>query len=40
MWVPAGVIYLVAALALLGAWLRTMERRESGERLATVEEAA
>jgi putative membrane protein len=26
MWVPAGLVYVVTALALLGAWLRTSER--------------
>jgi putative membrane protein len=27
MWLPAGVIYLVATLALLGLWLQAMEKR-------------
>lgn len=29
MWVPAGLVYFVAALALLASWLRTAERRAS-----------
>jgi cytochrome c oxidase assembly factor CtaG len=27
MWVPAGVVYLVAALVLLGSWLQALERQ-------------
>jgi cytochrome c oxidase assembly factor CtaG len=28
MWVPAGVVYLVAALVLLGLWLQALERQD------------
>jgi cytochrome c oxidase assembly factor CtaG len=27
MWVPAGVVYVAAALALFGGWLAAVERR-------------
>lgn len=29
MWVPAGVVYLVAALVLLGSWLQALERQDN-----------
>jgi hypothetical protein len=29
MWIPAGVIYLIAGLALMLAWLKESERRVS-----------
>jgi cytochrome c oxidase assembly factor CtaG len=31
MWIPAGVFYLIAVLALLAAWLHAMERRSQWE---------
>ena len=32
MWVPMGIIYTIAALALLGVWLQVMERKERRQR--------
>lgn len=29
MWVPAGVVHVTIAMALLGAWLRTVDGRSS-----------
>jgi cytochrome c oxidase assembly factor CtaG len=29
MWIPSGIVYLVAALILLGAWLQSLERQEA-----------
>jgi putative membrane protein len=34
MWVPAGLVYIVAALALLAGWMRTAERRSGRAPLA------
>ncbi|HEV8291888.1 MAG TPA: cytochrome c oxidase assembly protein [Tepidisphaeraceae bacterium] len=31
MWIPAGLVYLVAGLALMAAWLRESERRSAGQ---------
>jgi putative membrane protein len=30
MWIPAGIVYITAALALFAAWLRESERRAQG----------
>ncbi|MDB6005295.1 MAG: hypothetical protein JWR15_2282, partial [Prosthecobacter sp.] len=30
MWIPAGLVYLVAALAFFAAWLQMSETRNSG----------
>jgi cytochrome c oxidase assembly factor CtaG len=30
MWIPAGLVYVVAGLALMAAWLRESERRAVG----------
>jgi cytochrome c oxidase assembly factor CtaG len=30
MWIPAGLVYVVAALALLAAWIRSTEHQELG----------
>jgi putative membrane protein len=40
MWVPGGVVYLVAALLFFGAWLKEAERRASGEKPQRDEMAA
>jgi choline dehydrogenase-like flavoprotein len=31
MWIPAGVVYVVTALILLGVWLQRLERAEEAE---------
>jgi cytochrome c oxidase assembly factor CtaG len=31
MWIPAGLVYLGAALGLLGAWFARMERSEQAQ---------
>jgi cytochrome c oxidase assembly factor CtaG len=37
MWIPAGVIYLMAMLALIGLWLQAMERAEQHPRAKQVQ---
>jgi putative membrane protein len=37
MWMPGGIAYLVAALALTARWLRDAERRADGRRAAPIE---
>jgi hypothetical protein len=40
MWVPAGLVYLGTALAVLGAWLAAIERREARPPLSATREPA
>ena len=37
MWMPGGVAYLVAALALTARWLRDAEHRDRGRRVSVIE---
>ena len=39
MWIPAGLVYTAAALAVLGAWLSNLERRVEPRRLETWQPA-